>query len=297
MQEYHESVLLREVVEALAVAAGKRYLDATAGDGGHSLGVASAGGNVLAIDQDKEALLRFQKRLETVDPAHRERIKLMAGSFSQIAALANKGGFIPVDGVLFDLGISSHQLFEGKRGFSFNSDEYLDLRMDSSRTMTGADILKNFSEHDLFTLFLRYGEEPHAQEMAQIILKTRRKQPLTTARQLAGIIRSVYAKKGKRPSIDPATRIFQALRIAVNDELGELRKGLRSAVTILKIGGRIAVISFHSLEDRIVKNFMTRTIGLRPLNKKPIVPSWQEISINPRARSAKLRVGIYEAKN
>lgn len=266
-QIYHIPVLLEEVLEALNVKPGEKYIDCTYGGGGHFRAIQKAGGQVLGIDQDSEAKA----------PVH--------GNFAHLKEIANKAGFNSVSGILFDLGVSSHQLETNYRGFSFNKDARLDMRMDQTQGPTAADLINAASEKELANLFWKYGEERFAKAIAREIKKTK----IETTDQLAKAILRVR-RKGKFDRTHPATRIFQALRIAVNDELTGLEEALPQAVELLKPGGKLVVISFHSLEDRIIKNFMRLEINnLKTLTTKLITPSKKEIEKNPRSRSGKLR--------
>lgn len=267
-QIYHIPVLLNEVLEALNVKPGEKYIDCTYGGGGHFLGIEKAGGIVLGIDQDPEAKA----------PVH--------GNFAHLKNIAQEHGFDPVSGILFDLGVSSHQLETDYRGFSFNKDAPLDMRMDQTLGPTAADLVNAGSESELANLFWKFGEERFAKAIAREIKKTK----IETTDQLAkAVLRARPARKAGRGKdrTHPATRIFQALRIAVNDELAGLESALPQAVELLKPGGKLVVISFHSLEDRIVKNFMKKS--------ELITPTDEEVSENPRSRSAKMRV--YEKIN
>lgn len=260
MNGYHIPVLLNEVLQALSVKPGEKYIDCTFGGGGHSKAIEQAGGIVLGIDQDPEAQAPVR------------------GNFAHLKEIADMAGFHPVSGVLFDLGVSSHQLETDYRGFSFNKEAKLDMRMDQTIGLTAADLVNAGSEKELANLFFKYGEEQDSRKIAKAIVENR---PIQTTNQLAKIILRV-SHRGKNDRTHPATRVFQALRIAVNDELNSLEAALPQALELLKPGGKLAVISFHSLEDRIVKNFMKKSLLIRPTE--------QEIENNPRARSGKLRV-------
>lgn len=258
----HTPVLVDEVLQGLDVREGKRYIDATYGFGGHSREIEKRGGVVLGIDADADA-----------DAIH--------GNFRDIEKIASVNGFNEVDGVLFDLGVSSHQLDTPERGFSFRfPNAPLDLRMDPSQGTPAAQYIRRLSEEELYEVLARFGEEELARPFARAICSARRVNPIRTTGDLASVIgRSEKAK----------ARVFQALRIAVNDELAALKEGLAGAVRLLTSNGRLAVISYHSLEDRIVKREIERP-GLRPVNKRPITPSEEEKQENPRSRSAKLRI-------
>ena len=286
----HTSVLLQEAIEALAVKPGGRYVDCTLGRGGHTAAMLERGGSVLALDADPQAIA------EVSLPA-----TIVQSNFDQLERVATARGFVPADGVLFDLGLSSPQLEDASRGFSFAKEGPLDMRFDPGSGDPAAEIVNRGSVDELARIFRDYGEEPQPRRMARAIESAR---PLRTTRELAEVIERAAGGRGR---IHPATRIFQALRIVTNGELERLSDGLAQAVCILRSGGRLVVISFHSLEDRIVKAFIAREArdclcppsapvcvcghkaSLRSVTRKPIVPSGEEIARNPRARSAKLR--------
>ncbi|MDW8403765.1 16S rRNA (cytosine(1402)-N(4))-methyltransferase RsmH [Chloroflexus sp.] len=290
----HTPVLLAEVVAALAPRPGGRYLDATVGGGGHALAVLQAaqpGGMLLGIDADPDALAATAERL--AEAGLRQQAVLRHGSFADLAALATEAGFTAVDGILFDLGVSSYQLDTPERGFSFAADGPLDMRLDPTQGLTAADLVNRLSERELADILFQYGEEHAARRIARAIVERRRAQPFQRTADLAAVV--ARAVGGRHGRIHPATRTFQALRIAVNQELDRLAAALPQAVALLAPGGRLAVISFHSLEDRIVKQFLRaeaagETPRLALITKKPVVASDAEVAANPRARSAKLRV-------
>ncbi|HVA25859.1 MAG TPA: 16S rRNA (cytosine(1402)-N(4))-methyltransferase RsmH [Chloroflexota bacterium] len=295
----HQPVLLAEALAALAVKPGGRYVDCTLGRGGHAAAILERGGELLALDADPEAIAAARTTLGV--PSHRgeRETVLVQAYFDQLEEVA--AGFAPVDGVLFDLGLSSPQLDDPARGFSFAKDGPLDMRFDPSQGETAADIVNHRSVEELGRIFRDYGEEPRARMMARAVEAAR---PLRTTRQLAEAIERAAGGRGR---IHPATRIFQALRIATNRELDRLAAALAQALRVLGSGGRLVVISFHSLEDRMVKTFIAteardcicppstplcvchHKASLRALTRKPISPGDAEIAINPRARSAKLR--------
>jgi 16S rRNA (cytosine1402-N4)-methyltransferase len=289
---YHTSVLLEEVVSHLQPRAGGLYVDATVGGGGHTAALLRASapdGRVIGLDWDDEALATSRERLREWG----DRLELVASDFGQLQDVLTAGRVTEVDGVLFDLGVSSRHLDEPSRGFSFLRDGPLDMRMSPRTTITARELLATASAEELVRILAEYGEERRARAIARRIEFERERQPLETTTQLARLVERVLGPQ--RGRIHPATRTFQALRIAVNDELGQLRRGLAAAVAVLKPGGRVAVISFHSLEDRIVKWFFRGEAGketptLRIVTKKPVVPGDEEMNANPRARSAKLRV-------
>jgi 16S rRNA (cytosine1402-N4)-methyltransferase len=300
----HIPVLLAEVMEALAIGAGGRYIDATFGAGGYSRAMLRANETtrVLAIDRDPDAV-RAGEAL--VDEAAR-RLSLVQRRFGEIASVARELGFGEVDGVVFDIGVSSMQIDTPERGFSFRQDGPLDMRM-SRAGPSAADIVATMSADALADVLRFYGEERHAGRIARAIVAARQEAPIRTTSELRRIIAS--AVRPARDGIDPATRTFQALRIAVNDELNELVRGLVDAASVLAPGGRLVVVSFHSLEDRIVKRFLqgktapglavSRHLPTQPRPTQafapiggPIAPSEAEVARNPRARSAKLRWGV-----
>ena len=286
----HTPVLLKETLEFLKVTPGEAYLDATVGGGGHSEAILKKGGVVFGLDQDPQQLEIAKRRLEKACPAGVWQLK--RGNFSQLKRLAKAFGQTAFAGILFDLGLCSDQLADAQRGFSFQEDGPLDMRMDPSLAVTAADLVNGLSKGELNVLFKRLGEEQLALAVADRIVRTRRRKPIKTTLQLARLVVDVYAQHRRKTKIHPATKVFQALRIAVNDELNALREALPQAVELLKPGGRLVVLSFHGLEDRIVKNFFkqeAREGRLKILTKKPVVPSPQEVEQNPRSRSAKLR--------
>lgn len=282
----HLPVMAREVVEVLSVAEGGIYIDATAGLGGHCQAILSgvgSRGKVIGIDRDAEALRMTAERLKD------SRLTLRKGSFSDLENLAGSEGIREADGILFDLGVSMMQLKDLSRGFSFYSDERLDMRMDMAGDLTAWDVVNKYSEKELIRILKEYGEERAGVKIVKAITHYRAKKSIDTCSELAEII---YRSTGRHGRVHPATRTFQALRIEVNRELRELELGLDASLRILKSGGRLCVISYHSLEDRIVKNFMRDNAKkglLIPLMKKPLSPGPQEKRENPSARSAKLR--------
>jgi 16S rRNA (cytosine1402-N4)-methyltransferase len=282
----HLPVLSGEVIELLSPVAGGTYVDATIGLGGHSeeiLKLVGRNGRVIGIDRDEEALEKTAERLKD------GRIKLIRGSFSEMESLVRSEGVHEVDGVLLDLGVSMMQLRDTGRGFSFHSEERLDMRMDTSQELSAWYVVNRYPEKDLIRILREYGEEFRAPKIARAIVAGRNRKTIDTCAGLAAIVSAVYGGRGR---IHPATKTFQALRIEVNREMEELGKGLQSSLRILKQGGRLCVISYHSLEDRAVKNFIrdrAREGALRPLSKKPIIPGLREARENPSSRSAKLR--------
>lgn len=292
MSDYHISVLLQEVVDGLQVEPGRKYVDATMGAAGHSMAILEKGGIVLGIDQDEDAILYVQE-LKSKNQALSEKLKTVKGNFARIEELAKENGFEQVDGILFDLGVSSHQLDTGERGFSFLSEAPLDMRMDTTLAVTARDLVNGLNKGELIELFTKYGEEPFAKRIAQEIVVTREKQPIETTIDLAHLVARAYPKSIQHGKVHPGTKVFQALRIAVNDELRSLETALSQSMVLLRQHGRIAVISFHSLEDRIVKQTFLRweEEGLgKIITKKPIEPSVEETQKNRRSRSSKLRI-------
>lgn len=298
---HHVTVLLHEAVEALQPAPGKVFVDATLGGGGHSELLLQAGAEVWAIDQDPAARAAAKARLA----AYGNRLHVLAGNFRNAAELLQSHSVGAVDGLLADIGISSPQVDCAGRGFSFLNEGPLDMRMNPAAERTAADIVNQAPEEELARILWQYGEERASRAIARRIVQERTKAPLATTTQLAGLIAGVLPRKGKQ---HPATRSFQALRIAVNDELGALDALLQGGLSLLKSGGRFAVITFHSLEDRAVKHFFERVTrpeidrpewpqprpnpdyAARLVYRKPLTPGKAELAANPRSRSAKLRV-------
>ncbi len=287
----HTPVLVEEIVKFLDPQPGETFVDATVGLGGHAQALIERlgpDGILIGIDQDEQALRIAHENLSRFE----KRIVLVRGNFRNLIQLVQaNNGPRNVDGLLFDLGVSSLQLENEARGFSFLHNAPLDMRMDAiDGGNTAADIVNHANFNELVKILKEYGEEPKAESIAKRIIEARRRQPITTTGQLVEIIGGYLGGR-----IHPATRVFQALRIAANEELQSLQEALPQAVELLNPGGRLAVISFHSLEDRIVKNFFkSQTTGgrIKLLSKKAIAPSWPERKRNPRARSAKLRVAM-----
>jgi len=298
----HIPVLFQAVLDGLQVRPGGRYIDATVGGGGHAAGIlasSSPDGWLLGLDREPAAGETAHARLTP----YAGRVVLVCSSFGRLAEIARARDFVPADGVLFDLGLSSLQLADPTRGFAFRTDGPLDMRFDpTTGGPTAADLVNELPAEELAALLYRYGEERRARRIVEAIVAAR---PLHTTKELAAVVEGVVGRRGRIP---PATRTFQALRIAVNDELAALEAALPRAVEVLAPGGRLAVISFHSLEDRLVKRFMRResrdcicspevpvctcnhkaTLGL--VTRKPVRPTADEIAANPRSRSARLRV-------
>jgi len=282
----HLPVMLKKVVKILTPKPDGIYVDATIGLGGHSeeiLNLIGSEGKLIGIDRDEEALKASHKRL------HNERVILKKGNFSEMEKLLHQDGISEVDGIFFDLGVSMEQLKDPERGFSFASGKRLDMRMDKNQAASAWDIVNRYSGKELERILREFGEERLSRKISEAIVRTRRKKLIDTCSELSGIIERLY---GRRRRTHPATKTFQALRIEVNKELDALRTGLDSSLRLLKKGGKMCVISYHSLEDRIVKNFIalgSRKGLLRVLTKKPITPDIEELRSNPSSRSAKLR--------
>lgn len=301
----HQSVLLSEVLQSFNELPIKTFVDGTLGAGGHSAAILEAHPEIeklIGIDQDPVAREIAKGRLSP----WQQKITIVSGNFSQLSAHLSKLGIRKVDGILLDIGVSSMQFDQPEKGFSFMQEGPLDMRMDPTADLTAQEIVNTWSESDLGRIFRDFGEEKQWRAAARIIVAAREKNPITTTKQLADVLKPIFSWKKK--GINPLTLIFQALRICVNRELEVLENVLPDAVELLAPGGRLAVISFHSLEDRIVKNFFryaasdkqdTSGIGglfldkdpiIKPVTRKPIIPSADEIEQNPRCRSAKLRV-------
>jgi len=286
---FHQPVLLNEAIKLLNIKKERKYIDATVGGGGHAEAVLKTGGRVLGIDWDPEAVRYAKEYLKKACPD--TSWKIARGNFANLEEIANKEGFGKVSGILFDLGVSSYQLKTSERGFSFQKDASLDMRMDPRLAITAADLLKVLSKKQLNVLFTRFAQEKRARAIADAIVRARRIKPIETTKELVDLVTSVYGGKRKIRAIHPATKVFLALRIVVNSELENLKVVLSQALDLLKPNGRLVVISFHESEDRIVKRFLKNEKKIQILTKKPITPSEEEIRINPRSRSAKLRVG------
>lgn len=307
MTEFHHvSVLLEECIEGLNIRPDGIYVDGTLGGAGHSFRIASrlTTGRLIGIDRDPVALAAAQKRLAPVA----DRVTLVHSNFCRIDAVLEELGIEQVDGILLDLGVSSPQLDDGERGFSYMADAPLDMRMDGGDAVTAQTIVNTWSYEELRRILFDYGEERYAPQIAAAICRRREEKPIETTLELVDVIRSAMPAAALREKQHPAKRSFQAIRIAVNDELGAVRQVMDAAIPKLAPGGRLAIITFHSLEDRIVKNgmadaargctcppnFPVCVCGKKPqvrlVNKKPIVSAQKELDINPRARSAKLRI-------
>jgi len=290
----HIPVLQKEVLKYLDPRPNENFIDATFGEGGHSrmiLEKIKPKGKILAIEIDPELykidISKFQQQ---------KRLILVNDSYVNLERIVRKYNFGPIDGILFDLGMCLWHLEESKRGFSLKREEYLDMRFSPKfTTLTAAQILNTWSKKDISKILKHYGQEKFASKIAQLIVEERKKRPLKTTFQLVEIVKKAIPKRYQFRKIHPATKVFQALRIAVNQELENLKKGLNQSLKVLAKNGRLVVISFHSLEDRIVKRFFKEKQEeniLKILTKKPITPTQKEISDNPRSRSAKLRASI-----
>uniref|UniRef100_A0A831YZI3 Ribosomal RNA small subunit methyltransferase H n=1 Tax=candidate division WWE3 bacterium TaxID=2053526 RepID=A0A831YZI3_UNCKA len=288
----HKPVLLEEALDFLKVEKGKRFIDATVGEGGQASAISQRGGIVLGIDRDPEILKEATSYLSDLGYLGKN-VWLAQGNFRDIDQIAKEHGFTEADGILMDLGISSWHLKESGRGFSFQKDEPLDMREDPGLTVTAADLVNGLTKNELEKLFQKFGEEKRAAQLASAIVRARSLKPFRTTGELVEVVEGIQGIQGHRKKIHPATRIFQALRIAVNDEIENLRSALPRAFKVLKTGGRLVVLSFHSLEDREVKNFFQQMEANRrgaALTKKPFRPSAAEVFRNPQARSVKMRV-------
>ncbi len=299
--DYHQPVLMEEVLSALAPAPGRTIVDGTLGGGGHARAILARGAKIIGLDQDGGAIGYCIQHLVGYDA---DSVRLVRANFRSLATVLDQLHFPKVDGVLLDLGVSSRQLDQADRGFSFQRSGPLDMRMDQSAPASAADLVNGSDEAELTRIFRTYGEEPAAARVAAAIVKARRQEPIKDTLALAKVVETVIPKRGPK---NPATRVFQALRIAVNDELGAVTDGLEAATARLNPGGRLAVITFHSLEDRLVKNFCRETTSptvdrpewpaprpnpryaFRALSRRAITPSETELAANPRSRSAKLR--------
>ena len=307
MKEGHLPVLVEEVMSTLAPAPGSLQIDATVGGGGHTERILEAtdpDGRLLGLDADGAAIARVGQRLSRFG----DRLVLRQANFRELGEVAPEAGFGEVDGLLFDLGLSSFQLADTDRGFGFRAGGPLDMRFDTSRGVPASELIATLDVDELTALFRRYGEEPFAPRIARAIAEARRTAPIATAEELAAVVERAAPRNAPgRRRVHPATRVFQALRIAVNEELDALQTALASAVELLRPGGRLVVLSYHSLEDRIVKRFFQaerrgcvcppeapvcvcgRNPRLRLVTRRSLTPSAEETSDNPRARSARLR--------
>ncbi len=306
MEFAHKSVLLEECIRGLNVRPDGVYLDGTLGGGGHSAEIARrlTTGRLIGVDRDAVALAAAEERLSP----YRDRVTLVHSNFNALDRILDDLGIAQVDGMLFDLGVSSPQLDDAERGFSYMADAPLDMRMDRENRLTAYEVVNQWPREELKRILYEYGEERYAPQIAGAIFKRRQEAPIRTTQELVDVIRSALPSQALREKQHPAKRSFQAIRIAVNDELGALRELMDAAIPRLAPGGRLAVITFHSLEDRIVKTAMAaaakgctcppefpvcvcgKTPQVRLITKKPITSGQRELAENPRARSAKLRV-------
>ncbi|HEY8393948.1 MAG TPA: 16S rRNA (cytosine(1402)-N(4))-methyltransferase RsmH [Thermaerobacter sp.] len=289
--EPHVPVLLREVLAWLEPQPGGRYVDGTVGAGGHARALLEATGGraeLLAIDRDPEALRVAAGRLAP----YRDRVRFVHGDYRDLDRILDEAGWSRVDGILLDLGVSSLQLDDPRRGFSYQADGPLDMRMDPTQPLTAADLVNRASREELAGWIRRYGEERWADRIADFIVAARQRRPITTTGQLVEVIKAAIPARARRQGPHPARRTFQALRIAVNRELEGMEEALTRAAHRLAPGGRLVTISFHSLEDRTVKQVFRQLAaggGFRLLTRKPVMPGEDEVARNPRARSARLR--------
>ena len=290
---FHIPVMSEEVIKGLDIQEGKKYIDATLGGGGHGMEIVKRGGRLLGIDQDREALEFAKQNLKSQISNLKLKDadwKIVQGNFRDIEKIAKENGYDDADGILFDLGVSSHQLDEGERGFSYRfGEKVFDLRMNQKSGVSAKDQLARLGEEEIYEILARYGEEERARAIAHAITVARRLRPIETTGDVVRIVSDVY--KDQKIRFGALSRVFQAFRIVVNDELGSLKDGLSGAEKLLVGGGRLVVISYHSLEDRIVKLYM-RNKNFYERTKQPIRPTPAEIQQNPRARSAKLRTAV-----
>ncbi|MBC6308418.1 16S rRNA (cytosine(1402)-N(4))-methyltransferase RsmH [Listeria sp. FSL L7-1582] len=303
----HETVLLKETVDSLNIKPDGVYVDCTLGGAGHSaylLSQLSDAGHLFAFDQDNKALAHAKERLQEYEG----QVTFIKSNFRYIKEALLEVGITEVDGILYDLGVSSPQLDERERGFSYHQDAPLDMRMDQEAELTARDVVNDWRYEDLVRIFFRYGEEKFSKQVAREIERRREVAPIETTGELVDAIKAAIPAPARRKGGHPAKRVFQAIRIAVNDELGAVEDSLKEAMDLLKPGGRISVITFHSLEDRITKQMFTEEAKgpelppglpiipdeykpkMKLVTRKPILPSEEELAANNRARSAKLRV-------
>lgn len=286
-KNYHTPILGEEVLSGLNVKANGKYIDATVGGGGHTIGILKKGGNVLCLDKDPDAITFTRKRLEKEYKEGKDFI-LRLENFANLKKIAQELQYTDVDGILFDLGISGHQLDESGRGFTFKKDEPLDMRMDSKGALTAQYILNHYTKGELYDIFSKFAEEINSRNVSEAIIRARSIKSIDSTKDLLDALRINLSNKEDYRTV---TRIFQALRIEVNDELGNIKKAIPQGIDLLKTGGRLVFLSFHSLEDRMIKLNMKKERFIS-LTKKPIVAGASELERNPRAKSAKLR--IYE---
>lgn len=306
MEFKHNSVLLRECVDALRVSDGGIYVDGTLGGGGHSYAILSRSDNcsLIGIDRDREAIAAASKRLGPFG----DRVTVVNRNFCEIKDILREQGIDEIDGAVLDLGVSSYQLDNAERGFSYMGNARLDMRMDTTQGKTAYDVVNSYSAEELAEIFFAYGEEKWSKRIAEFIVRKRSEKPVETTLELVDIIKAAIPKKARQDGGHPAKRVFQAIRIEVNNELNMLEDAVKDFISCLKSGGRLAIITFHSLEDRIVKKaykdlaqgctcpkeFPICVCGKVPeikiISKKPVLPSENELGENSRAKSAKLRI-------
>lgn len=305
----HTTVLLRETVDGLAIKPDGIYVDCTLGGAGHSeylLSQLNADGHLYAFDQDQKAINNAKIRLAKY--VEKKQVAFIKANFRNLKEELNYLGVTEVDGILYDLGVSSPQLDEAERGFSYHQDAPLDMRMDQDAPLSAYQVVNDYSYHELVKIFFRYGEEKFSKQIARLIERKREEKPIETTGELVDIIKEAIPAPARRKGGHPAKRVFQAIRIAVNDELGAIESSLEQAIDMLSVNGRVSVITFHSLEDRIVKTMFKEFSTpkdmppglpmvpeefqpmLKLVNRKPIIPSEEELNENNRARSAKLRI-------
>ncbi|MGM0167315.1 ribosomal RNA small subunit methyltransferase H [Enterococcus sp. AZ135] len=305
----HTTVLLRETVDGLAIKPNGVYVDCTLGGAGHSeylLSQLNADGHLYAFDQDQKAINNAKIRL--AEYVAKNQVTFVKANFRELTTELNRLGVTEVDGVLYDLGVSSPQLDEAERGFSYHQDAPLDMRMDQDAPLSAYQVVNDYSYHELVKIFFRYGEEKFSKQIARLIERKRVDKPIETTGELVDLIKEAIPAPARRKGGHPAKRVFQAIRISVNDELGAIESSLEQAIEMLAIDGRVSVITFHSLEDRIVKTIFKEFSTpkdtppglpmvpeefqpvLKLVNRKPIIPSDEELHENNRARSAKLRI-------
>lgn len=305
----HTTVLLHETVDGLAIKPDGVYVDCTLGGAGHSeylLRQLNNDGHLYAFDQDQKAIENAKIRL--AEYVAKKQVTFVKANFRELTAELKRFGVTEVDGILYDLGVSSPQLDEAERGFSYHQDAPLDMRMDQDASFSAYQVVNEYSYHELVKIFFRYGEEKFSKQIARLIERRREVKPIETTGELVDLIKEAIPAPARRKGGHPAKRVFQAIRIAVNDELGAIESSLEQAIDMLAIGGRVSVITFHSLEDRIVKTIFKEFSApkdmppglpmvpedfqpiLKLVNRKPIIPSEEELQDNNRARSAKLRI-------
>lgn len=286
---YHIPVMLTEVIAHLKILKDAKYIDCTLGDGGYSLEILKQGGKVLGIDVNEESLFRATARI--ADSGFSHNFTGVLGNFKDIDSLASQNGFAQASGIVYDLGYSSTQLENDALGLSFMQDQPLDMRLDKTLGVTAADLINTLTESDIAMLIRQYSDEREASKFARAIVKARSLKKIQTTKELATLLASVASPGYEHGRINAATRTFQALRIVVNDEIRNLEISLPRAARLLLPGGRLEVVTFHSLEDKVVKNLtLSAQLTLVAVNKKPLVPTESEVLVNNRSRSAKLRI-------